>query len=100
MLVSNSRIYAWLSYSRYFPEKQTIRIMLGRHRFHLAHFSLKSDLLKGKTLCIKDNVCVAGVPCLLGTETFTGWTPKMDATIVTGIRKLVGQSRVKQYVRI
>lgn len=28
---------------------------------------------------------MAGVPCLVGTETFVGWIPKMDATIVTRI---------------
>jgi amidase len=55
------------------------------YRFNLAHNSPTSDLLIGKTLCIKDNICVAGVPCLVGTSTFTGWIPKMDATIVTRI---------------
>ena len=28
---------------------------------------------------------MAGVPCLLGTDTFTGWTPKTDATVITRI---------------
>lgn len=28
---------------------------------------------------------MAGVPCLLGTETFTGWIPKTDATVTTRI---------------
>lgn len=28
---------------------------------------------------------MAGVPCLLGTDTFTGWIPKTDATVVTRI---------------
>lgn len=34
---------------------------------------------------MKDNICVAGVPCLLGTDTFEGWTPKTDATVVSRI---------------
>lgn len=28
---------------------------------------------------------MAGVPCLLGTDTFTGWIPKTDATVITRI---------------
>lgn len=28
---------------------------------------------------------MAGVPCLLGTDTFTGWVPKADATVITRI---------------
>lgn len=45
----------------------------------------KSDLLKGKTFCLKDNIAVAGVPCLLGTDTFKDWIPGTDATVVTRI---------------
>jgi amidase len=44
-----------------------------------------SDLLKDKTVCLKDNIALAGVPCLLGTDTFTGWVPKADATVITRI---------------
>ncbi|KAL5344066.1 amidase signature domain-containing protein [Aspergillus crustosus] len=54
-------------------------------RFKLVSSSPTSTTLQGKTLCLKDNICVAGVPCLLGTETFTGWTPLTDATIVPRI---------------
>ncbi|KAJ4396066.1 hypothetical protein N0V93_000283 [Gnomoniopsis smithogilvyi] len=42
------------------------------------------DLLKGRTLAIKDNVAVAGVRCTNGT-TMVDWTPDYDATIVTRI---------------
>lgn len=42
-------------------------------------------MLQGKTLCLKDNIAMAEVPCLLGTASFTGWTPKTDATVVTRI---------------
>lgn len=42
------------------------------------------DLLKGKTLAIKDNVAVAGVRCTNGTK-MVEWTPEYDATIVTRI---------------
>ena len=46
--------------------------------------SPKSDLLKGKTIGMKDNVAVAGVRCTNGTEA-VDWTPEIDATIVTRI---------------
>jgi amidase len=40
------------------------------YRFDLHHSSPSSDLLEGKTFCVKDNVCVAGVPWLMGTDIF------------------------------
>jgi amidase len=84
--MSSSAFYLEETYrTRHFPEKSDNPDNAWAYRFNLAHKSPKSDLLKGKTLCIKDNICVAGVPCLIGTETFTGWTPKMDATIITRI---------------
>ena len=39
--------------------------------------------LAGKTVAIKDNVCVAGVPMMNGASTFEGYVPDIDATIVT-----------------
>ena len=39
--------------------------------------------LAGKTVAIKDNVCVAGVPMMNGASTFEGYVPNVDATIVT-----------------
>ena len=39
--------------------------------------------LAGKTVAIKDNVCVAGVPMMNGSSTLEGYTPDIDATIVT-----------------
>lgn len=39
-------------------------------------------LLKGKTIAIKDNIPVAGVPMLNGCELFNGYIPEMDALIV------------------
>jgi amidase len=39
--------------------------------------------LKGKTVAIKDNVCVAGVPMMNGASTMEGYVPDVDATIVT-----------------
>ncbi|HEX6506249.1 MAG TPA: amidase family protein, partial [Chloroflexota bacterium] len=41
--------------------------------------------LAGKTLAIKDNVCVAGVPMMNGTAALEGYVPDVDATVVTRI---------------
>ena len=41
--------------------------------------------LAGKTVAIKDNVCLAGVPMMNGASTLEGYMPDMDATIVTRI---------------
>ncbi len=39
--------------------------------------------LAGKTIVLKDNVCLAGVPMMNGASTLEGYTPEIDATIVT-----------------
>ncbi|MBO6777239.1 MAG: amidase [Marinibacterium sp.] len=39
--------------------------------------------LAGKTVAIKDNVMVAGVPMMNGASTLEGFVPDVDATIVT-----------------
>jgi amidase len=39
--------------------------------------------LKGKTVAVKDNVCVAGVPMMNGSSTLEGYIPNIDATVVT-----------------
>jgi len=42
-------------------------------------------LLAGRTIALKDNVCLAGVPMMNGASTLKGYTPDVDATIVTRI---------------
>ena len=44
-----------------------------------------SGKLKGKTVVLKDNVCLAGVPMMNGAATLQGYVPDIDATIVTRI---------------
>ncbi|MFL6819664.1 MAG: amidase [Bradyrhizobium sp.] len=44
-----------------------------------------SGKLAGKTVALKDNVCLAGVPMMNGASTLEGFIPDMDATIVTRI---------------
>jgi amidase len=41
--------------------------------------------LAGKTIVLKDNVCLAGVPMMNGASTLEGYVPDVDATIVTRI---------------
>lgn len=42
-----------------------------------------SGPLAGKTVALKDNVCLAGVPMMNGSLTLEGFVPDIDATIVT-----------------
>ena len=44
-----------------------------------------SGPLQGRTLAIKDNICVAGVPMMNGASTLKGYVPDVDATVVTRI---------------
>jgi amidase len=53
-------------------------------------------ILAGKTVAIKDNICVAGVPMMNGTSVLEGFVPSIDATVVTRILEagatIVGKS--------
>src|SRR4051812_25573906 len=44
-----------------------------------------SGKLAGKTIALKDNICLAGVPMMNGASTLEGYIPNTDATIVTRI---------------
>ena len=41
--------------------------------------------LKGKTVVLKDNIMLAGVPMMNGAATLEGYTPEIDATVATRI---------------
>ncbi|KAI2607794.1 amidase signature enzyme [Hypoxylon sp. NC1633] len=43
-----------------------------------------NDLLKGRTVALKDNMAFAGVRCTNGTS-MVDWVPKIDATIATRV---------------
>ena len=45
----------------------------------------RTGKLKGKTVVLKDNVMLAGVPMMNGASTLEGYVPDIDATIVTRI---------------
>jgi len=54
---------------------------------------LDVGILAGKRIVLKDNVCLAGVPCHFGTDVFSDWIPKTDATVVTRILEAGGTVR-------
>jgi amidase len=41
--------------------------------------------LKGKSVVLKDNICLAGVPMMNGASTLQGYVPDVDATVATRI---------------
>ncbi|KAJ4339213.1 hypothetical protein N0V87_003387 [Didymella glomerata] len=51
------------------------------HKF-LIRGNAKGGILSGKTLCLKDNIAVAGVPQFFGTDAIPAWVPEADATVV------------------
>ncbi|KAK1676272.1 amidase [Colletotrichum godetiae] len=59
------------------------------HRFLIRGDKSASDsssvCLKGKTVCLKDCIAVAGVPQFFGSDAFPPWTPSTDATVVTRV---------------
>lgn len=69
----------------HFPEPADNPLGAWAWRFDLSSDFPSSRILDGRTICLKDNICVAGVPCLLGTETFRDWIPRTDATVVSRI---------------
>jgi amidase len=50
-----------------------------------------SGKLKGKTLAIKDNVCIAGVPMMNGSSVLENYVPEIDATVVSRILDAGGE---------
>ncbi|HKA22461.1 MAG TPA: amidase family protein, partial [Blastocatellia bacterium] len=42
----------------------------------------RNGKLKGKTIVLKDNIMLAGVPMMNGSSTLEGYTPDVDATVV------------------
>ncbi|GAA6041989.1 hypothetical protein JCM8097_009133 [Rhodosporidiobolus ruineniae] len=46
---------------------------------------VKGGLLQGKTVCLKDTICLAEVPLCFGTSAFEDYRPLTDATVVTRV---------------
>ena len=47
-------------------------------------------VLAGKRVAVKDNICVAGVPMMNGSQLLEGYVPEVDATVVTRILETGG----------
>ncbi|HYL58823.1 MAG TPA: amidase, partial [Candidatus Acidoferrales bacterium] len=47
--------------------------------------------LKGRTVALKDNIMLAGVPMMCGAATLEGYIPNFDATVVTRILDAGGE---------
>src|SRR3954471_2246499 len=60
-----------------------------------------SGPLAGKTVGVKDNVCVAGIPLLNGSPIMEGYVPREDATVVTRLldagAEIVGKTAVPAF---
>jgi amidase len=50
-----------------------------------------SGKLAGRRVALKDNVCLAGVPMMIGADILEGYVPDVDATIVTRILDAGGE---------
>jgi amidase len=44
-----------------------------------------TGLLSGRTVALKDNICLAGIPMSSGTSILEGFVPQVDATVVTRV---------------
>jgi len=57
--------------------------------------------LKGKTVVLKDNVMLAGVPMMNGAATLEGYVPEIDATVATRLldagATIVGKSHCENF---
>src|SRR5580704_11016323 len=47
--------------------------------------------LAGRRVALKDNVCLAGVPMMIGADILEGYVPDVDATVVTRILDAGGE---------
>jgi amidase len=50
-----------------------------------------SGKLAGRRIALKDNVCLAGVPMMIGADILEGYVPDVDATIVERILDAGGE---------
>ena len=57
---------------------------------------------QGKTVALKDNVCLAGVPMMNGASSLEGYVPNLDATIVTRLldagATILGQGALRVFL--
>jgi amidase len=57
--------------------------------------------LAGRSVVLKDNICLAGVPMMNGASTLKGYTPDVDATVATRILdaggRIVGKAHCEYF---
>ncbi len=73
-----------LNYSErthYFPEAEENEYGAWYVKSHIEGSG--KGVLKGRTVAIKDNIFVAGVPMMAGASVLEGFVPDFDATVVT-----------------
>ena len=47
--------------------------------------------LAGRKVALKDNICLAGVPMMIGASILEGYVPQVDATVVTRVLDAGGE---------
>lgn len=75
-----------VKYSRmpgYRPEASENRLNAWYHKCEVR--GAAAGPLAGRKVVLKDNVCLAGIPMMNGASTLEGYTPDVDATVVTRI---------------
>ncbi|WAO84709.1 Amidase domain-containing protein [Fusarium falciforme] len=82
--VPDEKLYPRLNLHRATPEEQEFGSEWA-HKFLIQGKPDGAGTLKGKTVCLKDCIAVAGVPQFFGSDAFPAWTPKTDATVVTRV---------------
>ena len=73
-----------------YPRAACYRPLPEENKYNAWYYKARVDgasqgSLKGKTVVLKDNVMLAGVPMMNGSSTLEGYKPDVDATIVNRI---------------
>ncbi len=73
-----------------YPHRSSVKVSAAHNR--VGAWSVKTEIdrapagkLHGRTIAIKDNVFIAGVPLMNGSSILEGYVPPFDATLVTRI---------------
>ncbi|KAF4459823.1 amidase [Fusarium albosuccineum] len=82
--IPDEKRYPRLDVHRATPEEQEFGNEWA-HKFLIKGKSNGAGTLKGKSVCLKDCIAVAGVPQFFGSDAFPAWTPSTDATVVTRV---------------
>ncbi|KAL4816089.1 amidase signature domain-containing protein [Aspergillus spinulosporus] len=67
------------------PEENQLNAWAWKCEIQDQTHSATSGLLAGRTIALKDNIAVKGVPMLMGTDMVSGYIPDTDAIVVTRV---------------